>query len=47
MQLKEMQMLKELMRTGVLDKANFSTVLQNLVKEKKLTMILLKAWDNS
>jgi hypothetical protein len=34
MQLKEMQMLNELMRTGVLDKANFSTALQDLVEEK-------------
>jgi len=34
MQLKEIQMLNELMRTGVLDKANFSTALQDLVEEK-------------
>ena len=34
MQLKEMQMLNELMRSGVLDKANFSTALQDMVEEK-------------
>ncbi len=27
-------MLNELMRTGILDKANFSTALQDLVEEK-------------
>ena len=34
MQLQELQMLNELMRTGILDKANFSTALQDRIEEK-------------